>query len=176
MSAVEDAAPDPLVPQEGFAVFYEREFQQVVALAFVLCGSWSSAEDLAQDAFASAQRRWTVVGAYDQPAAWVRRAVANRSVSLTRRRISEARALLRLGRPSWVEPAALDDGDEDLWRAVRELPGRQRQVIGLHYVSDLSVSEIAHTLQVTEATVKTHLQRGRRTLEVKLGERGESQS
>ena len=176
MSAMEADVPEALVLQEDFEVFYDREFHQVVALAFALCGSWSSAEDLAQDAFVSAQRRWAVIGRYDQPGAWVRRVVANRSVSLTRRRISEARALLRLGRQRWVEPAAFDDADDEFWREVRGLPARQRQVIGLHYVIDLSVSEIADTLEVSEATVKTHLQRGRKTLEVRLAGRRESQS
>ena len=75
-----------------------------------------------------------------------------------------------------MEPAAFDDGDDEFWRTVRGLPARQRQVIGLHYVIDLSVSEIAGTLKVSEATVKTHLQRGRKTLEVKLAGRRESQS
>lgn len=176
MSAVDADVPEVAVTWEGFEVFYDREFHQVVALAFALCGSWSAAEDLAQDAFVSAQRRWDVIGGYDRPGAWVRRAVANRSVSLTRRRMSETRALLRQSRERWVEPAAFDDGDNEFWDAVGGLPARQRQVIGLHYVNDLSVREIAVTLELSEATVKTHLQRGRKTLEVKLWNRSEPQT
>ncbi|NOX31549.1 MAG: sigma-70 family RNA polymerase sigma factor [Actinobacteria bacterium] len=171
MKSVDADVPEVLVTEESFEVFYEREFHQVAALAFVLCGSWSAAEDLAQDAFVAAQRRWAVVGRYDRPEAWVRRAVANRSVSLTRRRLAEARALLRQSRERWTDPAAFDDGDGEFWDTVRSLPARQRQVISLHYVNSLSVKEIASTLDLSEATVKTHLQRGRRSLELKLTDR-----
>jgi len=157
--------------QEDFEVFYDREFSQVVGLAFALCGSWSAAEDLAQDAFVSAHRRWSVVGAYEKPGEWVRRAVANRSVSLTRRRISEARAMLRLRPQGRVDPPALDGPDDEFWSEVRRLTPRQRQVVSLHYVSDLRVHEIAAVLEVSEATVKTHLQRARSTLHARLVEK-----
>jgi len=174
MSVVDADLPDVLVPREDFAVFYEREFQPVVALAFALCGSWSSAEDLTQDAFVSAQRQWSKIGAYDKPGAWVRRAVANRSVSLTRRRISEGRALLRMSRERSVEPSALADSDREFWQLVRELPARQRQVIALHYVGGHPVAEIAATLELSESTVKTHLQRARKMLERQLTIEGPS--
>lgn len=175
MDPVDADGPEVVETREEFEVFYQREFHQVVALAFALCGSWSSAEDLTQDAFASASRRWSKIGAYDQPGAWVRRAVANRSVSLTRRRISEARALLRVSRERLVEPTALVDEDAEFWQEVRNLPARQRQVIGLHYVDGQSVREIAVTLELSEATVKTHLQRGRKALEVALGDQNGAQ-
>jgi len=164
-----DVDPETPAALEDFDVFYSREFAPVVSLAFVLCGSWSSAEDLAQDAFVSAQRRWSKVGAYDKPGAWVRRAVANRSVSLTRRRLAEGRALLRVSRERLPEPAGLTERDALLWEHVRCLPTRQRQVIALHYVNGQSVSDIAGTLGLGEPTVKTHLQRGRRSLESALG-------
>jgi len=174
MSAVDADLPDVLVPREDFTMFYEREFHPVVALAFALCGSWSSAEDLTQDAFISAQRQWSKIGAYDKPGAWVRRAVANRSVSLTRRRISEGRALLRMSRERSVEPSALGDADSEFWEMVRALPARQRPVIALHYVGGQPVVEIATTLELSESTVKTHLQRGRKTLELQLTSEGSS--
>ncbi|NOX28797.1 MAG: sigma-70 family RNA polymerase sigma factor [Actinobacteria bacterium] len=156
--------------QEDFEVFYDREFSQVVGLAYALCGSWPTAEDLAQDAFVSAKRRWSVVGAYEQPGAWVRRAVANRSVSLTRRRVSEAKAMLRLRRQRRVDPPDLDGTDDKFWSEVRRLTPRQRQVISLHYVNDLRVREIAEVLEISEATVKTHLQRARSTLQARLAD------
>ncbi len=162
--------------QEEFEVFYDREFSSVVGLAFALCGSWSTAEDLAQDAFVSAQRRWSVIGSYEQPGAWVRRAVVNRSVSLTRRRVSEAKAMLRIRRERRVEPPALDQADDDFWSEVRRLTPRQRQVVSLHYVNDLRVHEIAAILEVSDATVKTHLQRARRTLQARLLDKDRSRS
>jgi len=45
----------------------------VVALVYGLSGSRSAGEELAQEAFLAASRRWDEVSAYDDPGAWVRR-------------------------------------------------------------------------------------------------------
>jgi DNA-directed RNA polymerase specialized sigma24 family protein len=68
----------------------------VVGLAYALSGSRWGAEDLAQDAFLAAHRDWERIGSYEHPGAWVRRVVANLSVSMFRRRATEARALARV--------------------------------------------------------------------------------
>ena len=81
----------------SFEDFYLKDYQAVVGLAYALSGSRWLAEDLAQEAFLAAHRNWPRVSAYDQPGAWVRRVVANLSVSAFRRRMVEAKALVRLG-------------------------------------------------------------------------------
>ena len=147
---------------------YRREYRSVVALAYGLSGSRSGAEELAQEAFLEAHRAWDRVSTYDDPAAWVRRVVVNRSVSQVRRRMAEARALTRVtGRREL--PAALPDSDADFWRAVRRLPRRQAQAVALHYLDDLSVADVAAILEVSPDTVKVHLHRGRRALADALG-------
>jgi len=145
-----------------FDSFYGREFEPVAALAFVLSGSRIAADDLAQDAFLAAYRRWGEIGRYDNPGAWVRRVVANRSVSLVRRSAAHARAIARLG--SWVSMAEMAPESVDVWRAVRRLPKRQAQAIALFYLEDMSLGDIARVLDCAEETVRTHLRRGRRTL------------
>lgn len=158
--------PIPFV--ESFDSFYQREFRVVMALAFVLSGSRSAAEELAQDAFLAALRRWDRIAQYEDPAAWVKRVVSNKSVSRFRRLGAEARALVRRGRVDYTIP----DGDpdaEELWSHVRSLPDRQAQVIALHYLDDRSVADIASILGISEPTAKTHLQRGRQALAEALG-------
>ncbi len=153
---------------EEFDAFYRRDFSSVVGLAYALSGHRWVAEELAQEAFLAAHRRWKEVGGYEQPGAWVRRVVSNLATSLVRRRLAEARALVKLAarRPEGVPP--LDSNDAGFWRAVRALPKRQSQVIALHYLEDLSVAEIAETLNIAEGTVKTHLHRGRTELARRL--------
>ncbi len=150
-----------------FEALYRREFAAVVALAYVLSGSRQAAEELAQDAFLAAHRRWDDICRYDDPAAWVRRVCANRSVSLLRRRMSEAKALTRLaGRRAL--PDELPADASSFWRSVRRLPGRQAQVVALHYLEDMSVADIAAVLECAEGTVKAHLHRARKTLAAQL--------
>ena len=151
------------IVSEDFTAFYDREIRSVVGLAYVLSGSRNGAEDLAQDAFVAAYRHWDRVGAYEDPGAWVRRVAANRSISNGRRRVAEAKALLRLGGERIAIPGLSDD-NEDLWSAVRRLPPRQAQVVALRYWDGRSGREIAEILELSEATVKSHLQRARQML------------
>lgn len=172
------AASDPDVPVVGrgepFESFVHREGNRLAGLAFALSGSRSAADDLAQDALLAAYRNWDEVSRLDNPAAWVRRVVANQAVSLIRRRIAEAKTLARLDRPRrGTEWGELSADTEWIWREVRRLPRRQTQVIALRYYDQLSLSEIAEVLGCSKETVNTHLRRARVTLGRRLDLPGE---
>ncbi len=154
---------------EDFAAFYQSEYRSVVALAYALTGRAAVAEELAQDAFLVAHRNWARVSVYEVPGAFVRRVVANMSVSFTRRLGAEARALARLAArsPRWSTP--LEPTDADFWRSVRSLPRRQAQVLALRYLEDRSDDEIAAILGCSVSTVRVHLHNGRVALAGKLG-------
>jgi len=153
---------------ERFEDFYEKEYSAVVGLAYALSGSRSGAEDLAQDAFLAAYSNWHRIAGYEQPGAWVRRVVANRSVSSFRRRTAEAKALAltALGRRSEIPD--LGSSDPDFWDAVRSLPRRQSQVVALFYLEDLPIADVADILEMSPGTVKRHLHNGRSTLRRRL--------
>ena len=158
----------PIRATVNFEAFYARELRSVIGLAYALSGSRSAAEDLAQEAFLAAHKSWGRVGRYDKPEAWVRRVVANLSVSRFRRSVREARAMARLKPQSSYLPA-LPAEDEAFWSEVRALPKRQAQAIALHYLEDRSVADIAEILECAEGTVKVHLFKGRARLSERLG-------
>lgn len=166
-AAAETRRPSGSIVEE-FEIFYRREYAGVVALAYALSGSRHAAEDLAQDGFLAAHRRWDEVSGYDHPLAWVRRVVANMSAKLIRRRVAEARALMRVAGRRQTVVAPLDEQDAEYWRAVRSLPLRQAQAVALHYLFDLSVVDVAATLDIAEGTVKAHLHKARAALARKL--------
>ncbi|MFL6100311.1 MAG: RNA polymerase sigma factor [Actinomycetales bacterium] len=149
----------------SFEDFYVREFARVRALARALAGP-AGADDVAQEAMLVAYRRWRQVSQLSDPAMWVRRVCANMATSQLRRRGAEARAVLRLG--SRIRPALVDSADDGFWGLVRGLPRRQAQAITLYYLFDLSVAEVAATLEVREGSVKSHLARGRAALAHRL--------
>jgi RNA polymerase sigma-70 factor (ECF subfamily) len=167
---------EPVLPavslHEDFESFYARERKHVVGLAFVLSGSRSGAEDLAQDAFLMAYKQWDTVGAYDNPGAWVRRVVSNNSVSTFRRRTAEAKALVRFGGSGFVVPEMSPDAMAT-WAAVRKLPERQAQAIALRYYDRSSITDVARILDCSENTVKTHLRRAKKTLSTYFAEGGQ---
>lgn len=152
---------------ERFESFYQREFRSVVGLAYALSGSRWAAEDLAQEAFIAAHRKWDRIGEYESPGAWVRRVVANMAVSLYRRKASEARAIARVAAHRQEALPALEAEDNEFWAAVRALPKRQAQAIALHYLEDRPIVEVADILECSPATAKVHLYKGR----IRLAER-----
>jgi RNA polymerase sigma-70 factor (ECF subfamily) len=151
-----------------FGSFYRSEYSAVATLIMVLTKSRAAAEDITQDAFIKAHRNWARVGRFDNPEGWVRRVATNLAMSRFRRLRAEAKALVRLGgsASSTMSPEATE-----FWAVVRKLPTRQAQVIALHYVEDRSVDDIAATLGITAASVKTHLQRARKALGDRFGSR-----
>lgn len=166
-------------PARGFDELYAAEWHGLVALGWSLTGSWAAAEELVQDAFADAFRRWEVVGRLDRPGAWVRRAIVNRAASHGRRRSVEQRGVQRLAGRAGADadgPGSDRTGDAGVarvqdpafWAALRSLPDRQRACLALHYLEDLPVAEIAAVVGCSSPTVKVHLHRGRAALAARL--------
>jgi RNA polymerase sigma-70 factor (ECF subfamily) len=142
----------------------------------VLTGRLAVAEEMAQDAFLAAFGAWERIRSFDRPDAWVRRVVANKCVSAWRRGATEARLVARLRRERVAEPV-IPEPDHDVLRAIRALPGRQRQVLALIVLEDRSVADVAQLLGCSEDSVRTHLRRGRAALaaRVRESERGEGE-
>lgn len=149
---------------EPFESFFRREFPRMVAVAYAISGSRWAAEELAQEACLRAYRSWDTVSRYDKPGAWLRRVTINLANSLIRRRVSEVKALQRYvsDRIEFVDQHPVEEAD--FWSQVKALSRRQREVIVLHYVDGLDTAEVAEVLDISESSVRTHLQRGRETL------------
>jgi RNA polymerase sigma-70 factor (ECF subfamily) len=145
----------------SFDDFYRAQFPRLVPLARALCGP-GIADDIAQEAMLAAYRNWSRVSELAVPEAWVRRACANLAVSAFRRRVSEVKALLRVGHDLDRPPLSRDD--EAFWSVVRSLPKRQAQAAALRYLYAMSVAEVAETLDISEGSVKQHLSRARTVL------------
>jgi RNA polymerase sigma-70 factor (ECF subfamily) len=151
--------------REQFESFYQREYRPVLAIAHVLSGSPSLAEELTQEAFMAAYRDWDRI---EKPEGWVRTVVSNRARSLLRRRYAEARALAHVGpdRVTTVDEMSVDAAH--FWAEVRRLPTRQAQAIALLYLEDRSVTDTAAVLGCSESTARVHLMRGRKALAERL--------
>ena len=163
-----DGGDEPGLIDVNFDDFYSRGYRRCAALAYALTGSASDGDDLVQEAFATAYRRWSEIAGYDEPLAWVRKVMVNNAMSRGRRLRREVRALVRLrSRPPAAAPA-IDAADRALWRLVGELPKQQAAAIALHYIDDLTMESIASLLGCSAGTMKTHLSRGRHALATRL--------
>lgn len=148
----------------SFEFFYRREYQHIVAMARALLHDGAAAEDLAQESFLAAHRRWDRVARYDAPQAWVRRVMINRANSLRRRMGAEMRALSRAGVERETHMPELSPATTEVWDQVGSLPRRQREAVVLHYVGELSVNEVGEAMGCSTGAVKSHLHRARETL------------
>lgn len=103
---------------------------------------------------------WRKVSGYEAPEAWVRRVAIRLARRLAQRdRLREV--LSRRASQVQHEVAALDP---DLERAVARLTPGQRAVVALFYFEDMSVAEIATTLECSQSAVKVSLHRARHAL------------
>jgi RNA polymerase sigma factor (sigma-70 family) len=150
----------------GFAAAYAEHYDVLVRLAYVTTGSLVAAEDVVQDAFVALLRDWDSV---EQPGAWLRRVVANRSVSWLRRLVVARRHALtagHLGRDGAVTPPSPEDAA--VRQALARLAPRHRAAVFLRYYLDLPESAIAATLGCRPGTVRSLLHRALRVLKEHL--------
>ena len=157
---------------ESYPAFYRREYPKMVAIAAAVTGNRAIAEDLAQEAMVRAHRHWDRVAGYERPGAWVRRVTINLSLSAVKRSGAELRRLLRIAERTTIPEPDVDDAH--VWKAVATLPGKQRAAIALHYLEDRPIDEIASILEISNATARVHLHRGRQALAAVLDPEGVS--
>jgi RNA polymerase sigma-70 factor (ECF subfamily) len=159
---------DTALRVQRFDDFYRDELRSCMALAYSLCGNRGLAEEIAQEAMTAVYRDWDRVRQMEFPGSWVRRATANLATSSTRRRMAEARAVVRLSSRR-QDDTVLPESDEDFWGAVRRLPRRQAQATALRYGLGCSVAETADILGCAEGTVKASLHAARASISRRLG-------
>ena len=143
---------------DEFERFCVEIHPRLVRALSLYCGDAHLAEELAQDALATAYRDWRKVRELDDPDGWTFKVAFNASHSFFRRRTAERRALARRG-PSNQSHA--DPADAIALReAVARLPRRQKTAILLRFLEDRSVADTARLMDCPEATVKTLTWRG----------------
>ena len=161
--------------ERAFAEYFADRQDAVRRSAYLLCGDWHRADDVAQTAFVKLHRHWERVrdkGALD---AWMRRTVVRAVVDESRRPWRRERATEVLPE----QPAATTDpGDvlgtrEQVLAGLRRVPPRQRAALVLRFIDDQDVASTAAALGCTEGTVKSQTARGLATLRAVLEADGE---
>jgi len=158
-----------------------RYAPKIYRLCLAMLREPARAEDAAQD---SLLRAWRALGSYQPKAGalstWLYAITRNRCLTLLERAGPVAASIdddavlaevAGLGAPEDAVSRA-DGGHALLRRLVEALPSTQRQALTLYYFEERSVAEAAAMLGLPEATLKTHLHRGREKLRLRLAAEG----
>ena len=135
--------------RESFEEWARARQQRFVRAAYLMTGDFQRAEDLVQEALIRAAQRWDALRD-GQPDAWVRTVIFREHVSWWRR---VRRETVTEQPPERVQ---VDSGEAPVMvqAALALLTHKQRAVLVLRYIEDLSVAETAAVLGVTTGTVK----------------------
>jgi RNA polymerase sigma-70 factor (sigma-E family) len=155
-----------------FSEYFAARREVVRRTAYLMCGDWHWADDLAQSALIRLAAAWHRIRDPQALDAFVR-------TCLIRAYLSETRRVWRRRERPVADPpdlAATDDDAEAATRrvvfaqALRQVPPRQRVTLVCRFYQGLDVAETAAALGCSEGTVKSQTARGLATLRRVLGD------
>lgn len=166
----------------AMAAIYEQTYPELWRTVRVMVRTEEEVQDVLQDAYVKAFSRMEQLQDDGAALPWLRRIAVN-----------TARDHLKRGKPLLFSELENEEGDsplpepaetsvsalpeqaldrEETSRLVREmmdgLTDGQRAVMGLYYYEEMSVRQIAETLEIPESTVKGQLRGGRRKVEARV--------
>lgn len=149
---------------DEFAAFFREHYGEVLRSVAVTLGDRDRAEDVTQEAFARACRRWRSVSTMEKPVAWVYVVALN--TERTRWRREQRHPEMQPG--DAIDPSGAVLDAVTLEQALDALTPRQRAVVVLRYLADLSTADVAAVMGCAPGTVKATLHQALGRLRVDL--------
>jgi RNA polymerase sigma-70 factor (ECF subfamily) len=160
---------------EALGHLFDRYYAQVYRSAVAITQDSAVAEDIAQECFLKIHRYAKRIDTSLPLIPWLYRVTVNLSYTWVarqkKRRVSLEAVVDRLISPAWLAPDHIAEHTEiqkQVREAIHELNFNQRVVVVLHYLSGLSLEEIADVLDCPVGTVKSRLYYARENLRRRL--------
>ena len=142
------------------------------SIAYGVLRNREDAEEVAQDAFARAFRRFGQLRDRERFRAWLTRMTWRLAIDrwrADRRRVAREQAVVLAPNVATTEDVAqARERAEKVWRAIEDLPDKLRQVVVLAAIEEHDTRDVARLLAIPEGTVKSRLFLARRTLAERL--------
>ncbi len=163
--------------REAFGRIVARYQALLCSVAYASLGNLAQSEDLAQEAFVEG---WNKLASLQEPAklkSWLcgilRFKLSHHRRRESRQPVAGAHDLEQAGQLASESPDAEDysmKAEEQalLWQSLEKVPENYREVLILFYREQRSVAHVADELDLTEATVKQRLSRGRKMLKAHM--------
>ncbi len=151
----------PLVDQPSFEDFVVARSRQLQRMAYLLTRDHHLAQDLVQTTYARIWPHWSRIS--DDPTAYVRRVMVNTYTAWWRRKWRGETPTGEM--PDEGRPAGQNQVDDRtmLLAALGRLPARQRAIVVLRFLEDLSESETADIMGCSVGNVKSQASRAWRS-------------
>jgi RNA polymerase sigma factor (sigma-70 family) len=161
-----------LLDEKALRELYEQTSSKLYGVAVRVVTNREWAEDVLQEAFINI---WRIAGDYkatlSPPMAWMALVVRSRGLDFLRRRASErADRMQELDdvisdtvagdSPNPMDTAQASQQAKALHHCLSQLENKQREVVSLAYLRDMSHGELAEQLKLPLGTVKTWIRRG----------------
>jgi RNA polymerase sigma-70 factor, ECF subfamily len=150
-----------------FSRVYADHAAEVEAIARRVVGCSAQAQDVTHDVFL---RLWVNPTTFDAKrgdvGTYLRMLARSRAIDAMRTRGAAGRAGDRLRAATHALPASATEGDDraELVRALRKLPGPQREALVLSYWADVRDYEVARHAGIPVGTAKSRIRLGLRRL------------
>lgn len=164
-----------------FEELYKLYYDKIYAIAYTMVKNSTDAEDILQNTFIKA---WQNINRINDPAAF--------NTWLQRITINECNAILRKKKPDFSIENEGDNGEllqfesdlmlpeqyaeradlsERLKKIIDDLSVVQKETILLYYYSEMSIEEIAQTMDCSQGTVKSRLFLARKAIKTEIEEK-----
>ena len=145
-----------------FEEFFAEQHVRLARALYLLTGSTSEADELAQEALVRVYERWDRVGRMESPDGYLFRTALNLHRSRLRRLTSRARQLLE---PAPVtDPAEVVQDRDSITRALGSLPLGQRGAVVLVEWLGMTHEDAAKALRIKPGSLRARLSRAKAVL------------
>ena len=170
-----------------YEVLMRRYNQRLYRIARVILRNDAEAEDVMQDAYVRAYQHLSQFAGKSSFATWLTRIAIHEALARKRRRgrmeeldalpmNGESMPILKSPEPTPEDGTARSQMRELLEHAIERLPETYRSVVVMREVEEMSVSETASSLGLTEGVVKTRLHRAHAMLRKEIYSRAKGKA
>jgi RNA polymerase sigma-70 factor (sigma-E family) len=168
LSHARQRSADQVTPAEEFIEFATVTSPRLRRTAFLLCGDWHTAEDLAQTTLVKVFASWRRISRKEAADTYATRTLVNTYLADRRRkRVGE---VLTATLPERAIQPQTPETRVVVLDALATLPPKARAVVVLRYWSDLSVDQVAAVLGCSAGNVKSQSSRALDKLRILLGD------
>ena len=158
---------------QAFDRLMEFYYPKILRMAYLISGSHADSEDIVQETFVLCWMNRKKIKEPEYFGNWLYKTLTREAWRYCRKNRKEQPVEEVFGKEepetaSVLEEVMMRSQEKELYKAIRNLPVKQRTVVVFYYFSQMSTKEIAGIMGCMEGTVKSRLYTARTNLKREL--------